>query len=159
MLVYRLYKSTYITDPLWAEGARRAGGRWNPKGFGSGRPPILYTSATPELALLEVMAHLNPSFIPSFHLLVLDIPEDHRAVLETDLPPNWQDEQPGELLPAYLSDWLRQPDLLTVSVPSAIISRSRNYLLHTLYPGFIDRVRIMENEPFRIDARIIKGSL
>ncbi|MBC8151836.1 MAG: RES family NAD+ phosphorylase [Bacteroidetes bacterium] len=153
MLVYRLYKSTYIADPLSAEGARRAGGRWNPKGF-----PILYTSATPELALLEVVAHLNPSFIPGFHLLVLDIPEDYRAVLETDLPPNWQDEQPGEALPAYLSDWLKQPDVLTVSVPSAIVSRSRNYLLHTLYPGFSDRVRIVENEPFRIDARVIKGS-
>ena len=45
MLVYRLCKSTYIADPLSAEGARRVGGRWNPKGF-----PILYTSATPELA-------------------------------------------------------------------------------------------------------------
>lgn len=55
MLVYRLYKSTYIRDPLSAEGARRAGGRWNPKGI-----PILYTSATPELALLEIIAHLNP---------------------------------------------------------------------------------------------------
>ena len=154
MLVYRLYKSTYIADPLSAEGARRAGGRWNPKGF-----PILYTSATPELALLEVVAHLNPSFIPNFHLLVLDIPEDYRAVSETELLPNWQDEQPGEALPAYLSDWLKQPDVLTVSVPSAIVSRSRNYLLHTLYPGFSDRVRIMENEPFRIDARVIKGGL
>ena len=154
MLVYRLYKSTYIADPLSAEGARRAGGRWNPKGFS-----ILYTSATPELALLEVVAHLNPSFIPNFHLLVLDIPEDYRAVSETELPPNWQNEQPGEALPAYLSDWLKQPDVLTVSVPSAIVSRSRNYLLHTLHPGFRDRVRIMENEPFRIDARVIKGGL
>jgi RES domain-containing protein len=73
MLVYRLYKSSYIADPLSAEGARRAGGRWNPKGY-----PILYTSATPELALLEVVAHLNPTFIPKFHLLVLDVP-DHSA--------------------------------------------------------------------------------
>jgi len=154
MLVYRLYKSTYIADPLSAEGARRAGGRWNPKGF-----PILYTSATPELALLEVVAHLNPSFIPDVHLLVLDIPNDYRAVLETDLPPNWQDEQPGETLPAYLSDWLKQPDILTVSVPSAIVSRSRNYLLHTLHPDFSGQVRIVENEPFRIDVRVIKGGL
>jgi RES domain-containing protein len=154
MLVYRLYKSTYIADPLSAEGARRAGGRWNPKGF-----PILYTSATPELALLEVVAHLNPSFIPNFHLLVLDIPEDYQAVSITELPPNWQDNQPNEALTTYLSDWLKQPDVLTVSVPSAIVSRSRNYLLHTLYPNFIDRVKIMENEPFRIDARVIKGDL
>lgn len=154
MLVYRLYKSTYIAEPLSAEGARRAGGRWNPKGF-----PILYTSATPELALLEVVAHLNPSFIPSFNLLVLDVPEEYRAVSLTDLPKNWQDEQPDNALPFYLVDWLNQPDVLTVSVPSAIVSRSRNYLLHTLHPDFSDGVKIMENEPFRIDVRVIKGDL
>ena len=152
MLVYRLYKSTYIADPLSAEGARRAGGRWNPKGF-----PILYTSATPELALLEVVAHLNPSFIPNFHLLVLDIPEAYRALSVTELPVDWQDEQSYDSLPWYLVDWLRQPDTLTVSVPSAIVSRSRNYLLHTLHPSFSDGVKIIENEPFRIDARVIKG--
>jgi RES domain-containing protein len=154
MLVYRLYKSTYIAEPLSAEGARRAGGRWNPKGF-----PILYTSATPELALLEVVAHLNPNFIPSFHLLVLDIPEAYRAVSLTELPTDWPDEQADDARPPYLADWLKQPDGLTVSVPSAIVSRSRNYLLHTLHPDFRNGVKIIENVPFRIDVRVIKGGL
>lgn len=154
MLVYRLYKSTYIAEPLSAEGARRAGGRWNPKGF-----PILYTSATPELALLEVVAHLNPSFIPSFHLLVLDVPDAYRAVSVTELPEGWQDEQPDDSLPFYLIDWLKQPDMLTVSVPSAIVSRSRNFLLHTLHPNFGNEVKIIENEPFRMDGRVIKAGL
>lgn len=154
MLVYRLYKSTYITEPLSAEGARRAGGRWNPKGY-----PILYTSATPELALLEIVAHLNPSFVPSFHLLVLDIPEEHQNVALTELPVNWQDEQEVELVQSHLLDWLKDPAVLTVSVPSAIVSRSRNYLLHTLHPGFNERVKIIENAPFGIDARLIKNQL
>ncbi|MBO0936164.1 RES family NAD+ phosphorylase [Fibrella sp. HMF5335] len=153
MLVYRLYKSTYIAEPLSAEGARRAGGRWNPKGF-----PILYTSATPELALLEVIAHLNPSFIPLFHLLVLDIPDDHRHIALADLPPSWQDETQDEAMQVYLSDWLKKPDALTVSVPSAIVNRSRNYLIHTAYPGFFERVHIVENTPFRIDTRVINTS-
>ena len=152
MLVYRLHKSTYITEPLSAEGARRAGGRWNPKGF-----PILYTSATPELALLEVLAHLNPIFIPDFHLLVLDIPDEYRTVALTDLPTNWQDESADEWMQLYLLDWLNQPDQLIVSVPSAVVNRSRNYLLHTLHPSFRDAVKIVENEPFRVNTRIIKG--
>lgn len=153
MLVYRLYKSTYIADPLSAEGARRAGGRWNPKGY-----PILYTSATPELALLEVVAHLNPTFIPAFHLLVLDIPDTYRRILPDELPANWQIEQPIDSLAYHLIDWLRTPDTLTVSVPSAIVSRSRNYLIHTLHPAFSDEVKIVENEPFQLDKRVIKGS-
>ena len=142
MLVYRLYESTYITEPLSAEGARRAGGRWNPKGY-----PILYTSATPELALLEIAVHLNPQFIPRFHLLVLDIPDSFRAVSIVDLPENWQDEQPNESLAFRLADWLRQPNILTVSVPSAIVTRSQNCLLHTRHPDFTSQVRIIEMPP------------
>lgn len=152
MLVYRLYKSTYIHDPLSAEGARRAGGRWNPKGYG-----ILYTSATPELALLEIVAHLHPSYVPRFHLLVLEIPEPRRAVSFEELPTDWQEEQQYVPLQSHLLSWLKQPDTLAVSVPSAIVSRSRNYLLHTLYAGFTDEVTLVENEPFPVNARLIRG--
>lgn len=150
MLVYRLYKNAYINDPLSAEGARRAGGRWNPKGV-----PILYTSATPELALLEIIAHLNPAFVPAFQLLVLEIPDDHRAVSVTDLPIDWQAETQVESVQTHLTDWLSQPDVLTVSVPSAIVNRSRNYLLHTLHPDFRTAVRIVENIPFAVDTRLV----
>lgn len=152
MLAYRLYKSTYIAEPLSAEGARRAGGRWNPKGF-----PILYTSATPELALLEIVVHLNPSFIPSFHLLILDIPEPERMISLNDLAVNWRDDEHYDTIQDHLMDWLKQPDTLTVSVPSAIVSRSRNYLIHTSYSGFSESVKIIENEPFEVDWRLVKG--
>lgn len=121
MMVYRLYKSAYIADPLSAEGARRAGGRWNPKGI-----PILYTSATPELALLEVIAHLNPTFVPNFHLLVLDVPDPIRTVSLKQLPADWRDDDQYEPLQTYLSDWLTQPDGLSVAVPSSIVPRSIN---------------------------------
>lgn len=157
MLVYRLYKSAYIADPLSAEGARRAGGRWNPKGFGNGRPPILYTSATPELALLEVIAHLNPTFIPSFHLLVLDVPDPIQTISLAQLPADWRDDDQYEPLQTYLSGWLTQPDGLCVGVPSSIVPRSTNYLLHTLYAGFNNQVKIVENEAFDIDSRLYGG--
>ena len=153
MLVYRLYKSSYIAEPLSAEGSRRAGGRWNPKGA-----PILYTSATPELALLEVMVHLNPVFVPSFHLLVLDIPERVKVVSLTDLPTNWRSDEQYERLQTHLFDWLANPDTLTVSVPSSVVTRSRNYLLHTLHSTFKEAVKIVENEPFTFDFRLLARS-
>ncbi|RYF45851.1 MAG: RES domain-containing protein [Cytophagaceae bacterium] len=119
--------------------------------------PVLNTSATPEPALLEVAAHLNPQFIPSFHLLVLDIPHSFRAVSLADLPQNWQEERPNESLTFHLIDWLRQPDVLAIPVPSAIVTRSQHFLLHTLHPDFTNKVRIVENTPFQIDNRIVKG--
>ncbi len=154
MLVYRLYKSTYITEPLSAEGARRAGGRWNPKGY-----PILYTSATPELALLEIVAHLNPSFVPQFHLLVLEVPDCQRVITPDDLPVDWQETSQYDYCQNYLSEWLKRPQELCVSVPSVIVSRSNNYLLHTLHPDFGSSVKIIENEPFPVDSRLAMGKV
>ena len=151
MLVYCLYKSLYTTEPLSAEGPRRAGGRWNLKGY-----PILYTSATTELALLEVLAHLKPAFIPAFHLLVLDVPDSFKAVSVTELPNNWQTEQQDEFMQTYLADWLNHPDELIMAVPLVIVSRSTNYLIHSLHPKVKEAVRIVENKPFEVNSRLIK---
>lgn len=152
MLVYRLYKSEYVPDPLSGEGARRAGGRWNPKGY-----PILYTAATPELALVEVLVHLNPKKIPRFHLLVLEITGNIKATTLQELPADWQSDEQYDRLQNYLLDWLIQPETAAVSVPSAIITRSTNYLLHTLFPGFREEVKIVENAPFLIDSRLYEA--
>jgi RES domain-containing protein len=152
MLVYRLYKSTYITDPFSAEGARRAGGRRNPKGY-----PVLYTSATPELALLEVLVHLDPRYIPAFHLLVLEIPQPIQVVTLSDLPQDWLTEEAYERTQTHLLDWLRSPTELAVAVPSGIVTRSQNVLLHTQHSEFNEQVRIVEDELFGIDPRLLGG--
>ncbi|GAB3926568.1 RES family NAD+ phosphorylase [Larkinella terrae] len=152
MLVYRLYKSEYIADPLSGEGARKAGGRWNPKGY-----PILYTAATPELALVEVLVHFNPKKIPRFHLLVLEISGSIQTTLLQDLPADWQSDEQYDRLQNHLLDWLIEPTTVAVSVPSAIITRSTNYLIHTLFPGFRDEIKIIENEPFLIDSRLYEA--
>ncbi|KAA9354785.1 hypothetical protein F0P93_09280 [Larkinella humicola] len=75
---------------------------------------------------MEIVTHLNPVFIPDFHLLVLDIPDTFQTVSLTDLPTDWQNDTHYETLQTYFSNWLAQPDVLTVSVPSAVVSRSGN---------------------------------
>lgn len=155
MLVHRILKSKYAHEPLSAEGAQRAGGRWNPKGF-----PILYTSATPELALLEVIAHFEPSYIPNYNLLVLSIPDPKRQLNADDLPPSWRTDTPYDKTTQYfLLDWLRTPDLLAIGVPSAIVERSTNYLIHMQYPSFMNDIQVVENNPFKIDLRLVRGTL
>jgi RES domain-containing protein len=82
VVVYRLVKERFLNTPLSAEGARRYGGRWNPVGVG-----ILYTSASPELALLEQLVHL-PALpyedLPKLFLLTLALPEQPEKL--TSLP-------------------------------------------------------------------------
>lgn len=52
MVVYRLYKAA--RSALDGEGAPLCGGRWNRAGR-----PLVYTAASPSLAALEVLLHLD----------------------------------------------------------------------------------------------------
>lgn len=52
MIVYRLCKAAHIA--LDGKGARLWGGRWNSADW-----PMVYTAATPSLAVLEILVHLD----------------------------------------------------------------------------------------------------
>ena len=149
--VYRLVKERFVETPLSAEGARRWGGRWNPKGIG-----ILYTSATPELALLEQLVHL-PTLayddLPHLFLLTLLLPNEPRIIPAHTLPLNWRDEASFAQNHRLLGDWLSTPDVLAVGVPSAVVAESLNYLIHPVHSSF-DQIKIMQSKPFLIDPRL-----
>ncbi|MGA0555433.1 RES family NAD+ phosphorylase [Larkinella sp. VNQ87] len=71
--VYRTVKANYATDPLATEGARLFGGRWNPKGF-----PLLYSTSSPALALVESLVHqplVRYEKLPKLVLFTLEVPE------------------------------------------------------------------------------------
>ena len=142
-----------MTDPLSAEGACQKGGRWHPPGY-----PILYTSSTPELAVLEVTVHLaaDGDNMPAYHLIVRQIPDECATVEEAHLPADWRTEEHTEPLQTYLIDWLDEPHTLIMQVPSAVVNRSNNYLIHTGHPNFADCVQVVEVSPFELDSRLAK---
>lgn len=153
MVVYRLIRQRYQETPLSAEGAFRVGGRWNPPGY-----PILYTSATPELALLEVLVHLNPADQkPSFCWVVLDVPDPGLVVFAADLDPNWYETDQYRTTQVHLRDWLSQPSCITVQVPSAVVELSANYLIHAIHPSFTEHVHLLDIVPCRMDSRLLKA--
>ena len=151
MRVYRLIKERFSSTPLSTEGARRLGGRWNPPGVG-----ILYTSASPELTLLEQMVHLRSlpyNDLPKLILLTLTLPDSPRLIDATDLPENWRDESDFSVNHQFMSGWLAQPDVLAVGVPSAVVPDSVNYLLHPLHPAY-HRVTLLRTSAFPVDPRL-----
>lgn len=153
MIVYRLLKNRYLDTPLSAEGARRGGGRWNPPGFS-----ILYTSATPELALLEVLVHLNPlDELLAMSWVVLDVPEPGLVVDQASLENEWFEPQRYRSTQAVLTRWLENPDCVSVQVPSAIVPISANFLLHTGHPLFLSQVNVLDIEACRLDNRLKKA--
>lgn len=154
MIVYRLIKQRYQGTPLSAEGALRVGGRWNPPGF-----PVLYTSATPELALLEVLVHLNPTDRkPAFCWVVLEVPDPGQVVDAAALAMDWYEPNQYRTTQYYLQNWLSQPSWLTVQVPSAIVELSANYLIHTAHQAFGEQVHLLDIMPCRVDNRLVKAN-
>lgn len=147
--VYRLVKERFLNTPLSAEGARRYGGRWNPVGVG-----ILYTLASPELALLEQLVHLPElpfEDLPKLFLLTLALPDQPKRL--TSLPEGWRQESGYEICHGLLADWLKEPDVLAVGVPSAVVPESTNYLLHPRHASYA-QIKILQTAPFEIDPRL-----
>jgi len=160
MDVYRINKEPYHTEPLSVVGSHRYGGRWNPKGIG-----ILYTSRTPELALLETLVHLPAltlAELPQLWLSTLRLPNPANAgqavpdaIFWTDparLPSYWRSGTLAETQ-SILSDWLVDPFCLAVAVPSVIIDLSYNLLLHPDHPAFA-QIELVNQVQIPLDSRL-----
>src|ERR1043166_9380848 len=81
---YRLSLRQFASRAFIGQGARRVGGRWNPRGIA-----VVYTSATLSLAALEFMVHLSgPPDAPE--LVTFRLSFDSRFVTEVEMPRNWR---------------------------------------------------------------------
>ncbi|RYF59590.1 MAG: RES domain-containing protein [Cytophagaceae bacterium] len=151
LTVYRTVKAKYTHEPLATEGARLFGGRWNPKGY-----PLLYTTSSPALALVESLVHqprVPYEKLPKLVLFTLSVPDEVVTVYSPDeLPPYWNDER-YERTQWILRDWLTNPATLVAAVPSVVVPMSFNYLLHPAHPDF-SKVLVLKQEPFPIEHRL-----
>jgi RES domain-containing protein len=154
MFVYRLQKSKYATSEaiLSGEGASRTSGRWNPR-----NTPLIYTSCTPELALLEVLVHIEGATLedlPPFSLVILEVPKTSIIILEiNDLPVNWQKVPTPPNLSKVTENWLVGQSSLCLKIPSVVMPFSYNCLLNPRHRD-IDQVKIVEVLPFSFDQRL-----
>lgn len=149
-IVYRVIRRKYAAKPLDIAGTRLNGGRWNPAGIG-----ILYTAEHPALALLEILVHmprLPYAELPEYRLFKLYIPDSQRILLADELPDFWNDKTYAKSQ-FILSDWLSNPDVLALGVPSSVLTTGINYLLHPEHPTFAD-IQIIDDKPLIIDTRL-----
>ncbi|MBC7920260.1 MAG: RES family NAD+ phosphorylase [Ferruginibacter sp.] len=153
LTVYRLIRDKYRGEPLSVEGSRLFGGRWNPKGTG-----VLYATSTPELGLIESLAHapgVRYEELPTYWVFSLEMPEDIRYFSREELPDYWQDET-YDRTQVWLSQWLAKPDQLAVAIPSVLFSLSYNILLHHGHSLF-GQVRVVGQEIQPVDRRLWRG--
>ncbi|CAG5071899.1 hypothetical protein DYBT9623_03875 [Dyadobacter sp. CECT 9623] len=152
-VVYRIIREKFKENPLSTEGSRLFGARWNPKGIG-----VLYTTTTPELGLIETLAHapgVRYEDLPLYWLSSINMPDDIRYFSRAEMPDFWQDRN-YDRTQFWLHQWLTNPDTLAVGLPSVIVPFSFNIIIHPRHPNF-EQVTLLSQERIPIDRRIWKG--
>lgn len=149
MQVFRIAKKAYIRD-LTGTGAKRYGGRWNPRGT-----PILYTSEQRSLAILEMLVNASMLTIPTdLALLTLQISDstNHSHIDLDDLPSNWRNSPAPLRLSEIGAKWVMSNKSVILKVPSAIVPEELNILINPLHPDF-KKISIESVSDFTLDSR------
>jgi len=151
--VFRLIKQRFLDTPL-AGGSAKRGERWNPIGV-----DILYTSSSPELALVEILANLMPirfDELPSYFLITIQVPDDESSSRYTvdQLPSGWNQPLRTPHSQTFLSEWVQGTQTLSVQIPSAVVPFSNNIIIHRMHPQF-ERVTVASIQPFTVDGRLV----
>jgi RES domain-containing protein len=150
VIVWRI--SNYLD--LSGQGGLRTPARWHNAGA-----PIVYTASSPASALLEVLVHLelnDPALLPdSYQLLMIDVPDSIHLIEfgESSLDPDWR--KLLELTRATGDAWLRESGSALLAVPSAIVPRTRNYLINPVHRD-IRKIKISSHGHFPFDFRLFQ---
>jgi RES domain-containing protein len=130
LTAFRIVKRKFATTAFSGVGARVYGGRWNSPGT-----PMVYTSGSLALAVLEWRVHLAQWPAPSMVFLQLTFDES-LVWAPARLPAGW-DRTLAPRAAALLGDrWIRSQRSVMMRVPSAVVSREFNYLLNPAHPEF-----------------------
>jgi RES domain-containing protein len=147
---WRIFKKKYKSSAFTGEGARRFGGRWNSKGR-----PVIYSSASPSLAVLELLVHLQRQEVLGDYLLAAVTFDDTlvTSIPIARLPSNWRTYPAPAALKALGDRWIDAGASAVLRVPSVIIDTESNYLLNPVHSDF-GRCVCGKPRPFKLDPRL-----
>ena len=145
MNIYPISNCRFIAG-LTGVGAATYSTRWSSKGI-----YILYTAATPSLALLESVVHISKLPVTGSCMMVLDIQE----IAIADLPLNWQQYSPPDILKKWGNEFVKYNKAVALKLPSAIMPEEYNYLSNSSSTNF-KKVKITGKRPLPIDDRLMK---
>lgn len=155
MRVWRIYdhRAAYALqptfDPLDGHGAALYPGRWNRAGV-----PMVYTSQSPELAMLELLTKVTAATFGVRMAVEIELPADARIedatsqVLEKVLRGAEED------LRELGSSWALSGRSLVLAVPSAVLPLSSNYLLNPAHPQ-ARQLKVLRQVPVSVDPRLL----
>lgn len=154
MVVWRIYdhRAAYALqpnfDPLDGHGAALYPGRWNRAGL-----PMVYTSQTPELAMLELLTKVTPATFGVRMAVEIELPADARVEDATPVVLEMLLHGKDDDLRKLGSSWALEGRSLALKVPAAVIPVSFNYLLNPAHAR-AKELRIVRQVPVSLDPRL-----
>lgn len=154
---FRLTKTKHVSSAFDGEGARLYGGRWNSPGT-----RMVYVAESRSLATLEILVHVEDisTIIEQYSILQVSFANELvKCIDESDLPAGWSSPEPLALTQIFGDEWVKKNESVILSVPSAVTSEERNFLINPAHPKF-SFLSIGTAVPYRFDSRLaqLKGS-
>jgi RES domain-containing protein len=152
MHVWRLCRARHAATAFSGDGARIAGGRWNPRGTA-----VAYCASSLSLAALELFVHVDPMTAPADLVAVeAELPDDRAEVLDVAaLPPDWRAVPAPDELKEIGAAWVRSARSLALVVPSAVVPQERNVLVNPAHVH-LPVLRTLGATAFTFDPRMWK---
>lgn len=146
---YRIVQARWAATAMSGEGARIAGGRWNPPGL-----PAVYLAESRALAALEILVHAPREALRlDWRILTVEVPDDAiESVAAADLPPAWQLLPSSPIARRIGEAWLRACSGPAMRLPSAIIPEECALLVNPHHEA-MSRLRVSKPVDFRFDPR------
>jgi RES domain-containing protein len=147
MVGYRLVRHARASDAFSGEGARRFGGRWNPKNI-----PVVYGSEHLSLAVLEFRVNQG-GYDPDDQYVYFRFEFDEALVESIETPPvDWlkRFKEDGSITAAqaYGEGWFLEKRSAVLSAPSAVIRIERNFVLN---PHHTDYAKVVIGAASKLD--------
>jgi RES domain-containing protein len=154
--VWRLAQPEFAAD-IGGERNATTGARWNSPGNG-----VLYASFNLPLSVLEAFVHLPPALrinLPEMTAIRIHLPDETpwSAIDLSQLPADLEGKA-AQVRCRQLGDaWIAGRETLACTIPSIIIPRESNLMVNPAHP-LMSKVKIVETERFRFDARLAMSS-
>lgn len=147
---WRIVKAKHAREAFSGEGARLFGGRWNSVGV-----PVVYTTGTLSLAILEMLVHLNAAELLKRYV-VFEVGFDERLLTAVDvekLSKSWRKSPAGVGTQRVGDAWVAGGKSAVLRVPSAVVPSEWNYVLN---PGHRDfgGISMGAAQALRFDPRL-----
>jgi len=151
LIIWRIIHSKFQAGAFSGDGAKEHGGRFNSKG-----KPLIYTSGSLSLAVLEMLVQTNSRERLKKHICIPVIVST-RLITEArleDLPNGWDSLPYRRVSQEFGDSWIDSGKSLVLKVPSVVNRHEFNYLINPSHPNF-GKMELGESISFPVDPRLV----